>query len=94
MADSVELEKKILPQVSDTSLDLENGNESFQDDNIAFEKDSVLAKKIHLLNDAIDEMGFTWHNAKLFLIAGFGYSIDSQMGMVQPNVGNWVPNLE
>lgn len=90
MADSVELEKKILPQVSDTSLDLENGNESFQDDNTAFEKDSVLAKKIHLLNDAIDEMGFTWHNAKLFLIAGFGYSVDSQMEMVQSAVKVYV----
>jgi MFS family permease len=70
---------------------LEEGLMSIQHDNTIVEgNDSVLAKKIHLINDAIDEMGFTWYHAKLFMIAGFGYSVDSQMEMVQSAVKVYV----
>ena len=52
--------------------------------------DLVLQKKIHLINDAIDEIGFTWFNLQLFCIAGFGYSVDSQMEMIQSSVKKYV----
>lgn len=52
--------------------------------------DKVLAKKINLINDAIDEIGFTWFHVQLFCIAGFGYSVDSQMEMIQSSVKKYV----
>ncbi|KAF6015339.1 hypothetical protein HII13_000276 [Brettanomyces bruxellensis] len=52
--------------------------------------DPALSKKIHLINNAIDEIGFTWWHVKLFCIAGFGYSADSQMSMIQSSVHKYV----
>lgn len=34
--------------------------------------DPVLNAKMHLVNDAIDEIGFTIYQAKLFCLNGFG----------------------
>lgn len=34
--------------------------------------DPVLSAKMHLVNDAIDEIGFTPYQAKLFCLNGFG----------------------
>ncbi len=34
--------------------------------------DPVLNAKMHLVNDAIDEIGFTPYQAKLFCLNGFG----------------------
>ncbi|GMM29690.1 hypothetical protein DAMA08_024350 [Martiniozyma asiatica (nom. inval.)] len=53
-------------------------------------EDLALSKKIHLINNAIDEIGFTWFHLKLFCIAGFGYSVDSQMEMIQSAVKTYV----
>ncbi|KIY01102.1 uncharacterized protein Z520_02654 [Fonsecaea multimorphosa CBS 102226] len=39
--------------------------------------DPALAAKISLLNDAIDDIGFTGYHAKLFCLNGFGYAADS-----------------
>ncbi|KAG0689979.1 hypothetical protein C6P40_004091 [Pichia californica] len=64
---------------------------TLDDDLIAVEDgDLVLSKKIHLINDALDEIGFTWYHAQLFCIAGFGYSVDSQMAMIQSAVKTYV----
>lgn len=52
--------------------------------------DIALSRKIHLINNAIDEIGFTWFHVQLFCIAGFGYSVDSQMEMVQSAVKTYV----
>lgn len=38
--------------------------------------DPVLNAKMGLVNDAIDEIGFTMYQAKLFVLNGFGY-VDS-----------------
>ncbi|CCE86256.1 Piso0_005924 [Millerozyma farinosa CBS 7064] len=54
------------------------------------EGDPVLARKIYLINNAIDEIGFTMYHAKLFCIAGFGYSADSQLEMIQSAVKTFV----
>jgi hypothetical protein len=37
--------------------------------------DPVLNAKMKLVNDAIDEIGFTGYQAKLFVLNGFGYVI-------------------
>lgn len=39
--------------------------------------DPVLAKKMALINSAIDEIGMTPWQWKLFLFNGFGYAVDS-----------------
>jgi hypothetical protein len=35
--------------------------------------DPILNAKMRLVNDAIDEIGFTGYQAKLFVLNGFGY---------------------
>lgn len=91
---SVEINEKRLSatEILEIQSSLENGTiDAFLDDNTEIEtNDAVLAQKIHLINDAIDEIGFTWYHAKLFCIAGFGYSIDSQMEMIQSAVKVYV----
>ena len=39
--------------------------------------DPVLAKKMGLINAAIDEIGMTPYQWKLFCLNGFGYAVDS-----------------
>lgn len=39
--------------------------------------DPVLAKKMALANSAIDELGMTGFQWKLFYLNGFGYAVDS-----------------
>jgi hypothetical protein len=39
--------------------------------------DHILAKKMALINDAIDEIGMTPFQWKLFFLNGFGYAVDS-----------------
>jgi hypothetical protein len=38
--------------------------------------DPVLNAKMHMVNDTIDEIGFTPYQAKLFCLNGFGYDVD------------------
>ncbi|KAF2764579.1 MFS general substrate transporter [Teratosphaeria nubilosa] len=45
--------------------------------------DPVLNTKMRLVNDAIDEIGMTWYQWKLFCLNGFGYAVDSQILLVQ-----------
>ena len=39
--------------------------------------DPILAKKMALINNAIDEIGMTPFQWKLFFFNGFGYAVDS-----------------
>lgn len=39
--------------------------------------DPILAKKMALINNAIDEIGMTQFQWKLFFFNGFGYAVDS-----------------
>ncbi|KAM9932803.1 hypothetical protein OXX80_007571 [Metschnikowia pulcherrima] len=48
--------------------------------------DDAISRKMFLVNNALDEIGFTWYHAKLFVLAGFGYSVDSQLEMIQSSV--------
>ncbi|KAG2413219.1 hypothetical protein HFD88_002408 [Aspergillus terreus] len=45
--------------------------------------DEVLAAKMALVNDTIDEIGFTRHQWKLFCLNGFGYAVDSLILLLQ-----------
>jgi hypothetical protein len=42
--------------------------------------DPVLAKKMALVNQAIDDIGMTTFQWKLFFLNGFGYAVDSVSG--------------
>ncbi|RDA86449.1 hypothetical protein CP532_3617 [Ophiocordyceps camponoti-leonardi (nom. inval.)] len=41
--------------------------------------DPVLNMKMRLVNDAIDELGWTGYHVKLFFLNGFGYAVDSMI---------------
>lgn len=45
--------------------------------------DPVLNKKMHLVNNAIDEIGMTGYQWKLFVLNGFGYAVDSLILLIQ-----------
>ncbi|ODV63162.1 inorganic phosphate transporter [Ascoidea rubescens DSM 1968] len=90
----IENKEKSSPTVN--SLDLENGvlnpvNASNQKDMVLLTtSDIALTKKMHLINDALEEIGFTWYHFKVFCIAGFGYAADSLLGMCQSTVATYV----
>lgn len=71
-------DKSVLPQQVDTTHS-RNGD---SDEIVSLQKgdlldlesvDPVLNAKMRLVNDAIDEIGFTMYQAKLFVLNGFGY---------------------
>ncbi|TWU78963.1 hypothetical protein ED733_008132 [Metarhizium rileyi] len=45
--------------------------------------DSALNMKMHLVNNAIDEIGWTPYHLKLFFLNGFGYAVDSMILLFQ-----------
>ncbi|KAI0163275.1 major facilitator superfamily domain-containing protein [Pestalotiopsis sp. NC0098] len=45
--------------------------------------DVALNTKMHLVNDAIDEIGWTPYHWKLFCLNGFGYAVDSLVLLLQ-----------
>lgn len=52
--------------------------------------DSILHQKIKLINDAIDEIGFTPYHLKIFCLSGMGYATDSQLMYVESSVRTFV----
>ena len=54
------------------------------------EQDQILARKMKCVNDAIDEIGYTSYQLKLFFLNGFGYAVDSLLillnALTQPQV--------
>jgi hypothetical protein len=54
------------------------------------EADRTLARKMALVDNAIDEIGFTSYQMKLFFLNGFGYAVDSLLillnGLTQPQI--------
>ncbi|KAM0331239.1 hypothetical protein ACHAQA_002908 [Verticillium albo-atrum] len=48
-----------------------------EDSNVA------LVRKMHLLNNAIDQIGWTNFHWKLFCLSGFGYAVDSMVTLLQ-----------
>lgn len=80
---------KEIHDYSNSSVDID-GSTKFSDIDYLQDSDVVLSKKINIINDAIDEIGFTWYHFKLFCLAGFGYSADSQISMVQSAVQTYI----
>jgi MFS family permease len=52
--------------------------------------DDILTKKMRLVNDAIDEIGFTWYHLKLFFLNGMGYATDTQLTFLESTVRTFV----
>ncbi|PSR99272.1 major facilitator superfamily domain-containing protein [Coniella lustricola] len=50
--------------------------------------DPVLNVKMHLVNNAIDEIGWTRYHWKLFFLNGFGYAVDSLLLLLQSIVAS------
>ena len=54
------------------------------------EQKANLALKMQCVNDALDEIGFTRYQLKLFFLNGFGYAVDSLLillnALTQPQV--------
>ncbi|MCJ1354230.1 MAG: hypothetical protein MMC33_004217 [Icmadophila ericetorum] len=55
--------------------------------------DPALNSKMHLVNNAIDEIGWTGYHYKLFVLNGFGYAVDSLLLLLQSITQSQV-NLE
>lgn len=51
--------------------------------------DPVLNAKMHLVNNAIDEIGMTWYQWKLFVLNGFGYAVDSLILLIQSIIASY-----
>ncbi|KAK5000688.1 Filamentous Growth Regulator [Elasticomyces elasticus] len=79
--------EKPLPQNSLTDMEAQSPRcdlSSEKGDLLGLEHtDPVLNAKMHLVNDAIDEIGFTGYQAKLFVLNGFGYAVDSLILLIQ-----------
>ncbi|ODV82293.1 inorganic phosphate transporter [Suhomyces tanzawaensis NRRL Y-17324] len=52
--------------------------------------DMILREKMKLINDAIDEIGFTWYHLKLFFLNGMGYATDTQLNFIESLVRTFV----
>lgn len=75
---------KETPRLSNTEENDEGGRilqspaeETPGDLSLDMEENRVLALKLRHVNDAIDEIGFTKYQLKLFFLNGFGYAVDS-----------------
>ncbi|CAF4912335.1 unnamed protein product [Rotaria sp. Silwood1] len=70
-----------------THNESEKSNRDFSPD---IEQDKTLALKMQYVNNAIDEIGFTSYQLKLFFLNGFGYAVDSLLillnALTQPQV--------
>lgn len=62
------------PTIQDRSSDSDDSIEEVFD---VQQFDPILAKKMTLVNVAIDEIGMTGFQWKLFFLNGFGYAVDS-----------------
>lgn len=54
--------------------------------------DPALNAKMHIVNDAIDAMGWTPYHTKLFVLNGFGYAVDSMILALQTLVAGPAAN--
>lgn len=52
--------------------------------------DPALDLKLQLINDALEEIGFTPYHLKLFFLNGMGYATDSQLTLLESSVRTYV----
>jgi hypothetical protein len=69
---------------------INNSEKIIADLSTEIQQDETLALKMQCVNDAIDEIGFTSYQLKLFFLNGFGYAVDSLLillnALTQPQV--------
>lgn len=56
--------------------------DSVQEGELLIMDDDILAKKIHLANQALNEIGFTPYHWKMFCMNGMGYAVDSLLTLL------------
>ena len=66
--------------------DMSSGNDMYELE----ANDLILARKMKLINDAIDEIGFTPYHLKLFFLSGMGYATDTQLTFIESSVRTFV----
>lgn len=89
MSESVESKTKVGPDA--VEIESQSSKVSTEQDMFYHEdNDEALTKKMHLVNNALDEIGFTWFNVKYLIIAGYGYAADSLLGFTQSTVQQYV----
>ncbi|CAL5873027.1 uncharacterized protein PFLUO_LOCUS7296 [Penicillium psychrofluorescens] len=79
-ADTADKDK---PKHQTPSLSSERSIGHGEQDLLGSQVDEVLAAKMTIVNDTIDEIGFTIHHWKLFCLNGFGYAVDSLILLIQ-----------
>lgn len=52
--------------------------------------DGALSKKMHMVNEAMNEIGFTPYHWKLFFLNGMGYGVDSLLFFLQSVTGDQI----
>jgi hypothetical protein len=67
---------QFVPLLADRSV-YNDSKEVSDDFGSVIQSDRTLARKMALVNNAIDEIGFTSYQMKLFCLNGFGYAVDS-----------------
>lgn len=67
---------------SSFGIDPPSGTKQQDDLTILIQGNEILAKKIKLVNDAIDAIGFTPYHWKLFVLTGLGYGSDILLMML------------
>jgi hypothetical protein len=67
---------QFVPLLADRSV-YNDSKEVSDDFGSVIQSDRTLARKMALVNNAIDEIGFTSYQMKLFFLNGFGYAVDS-----------------
>lgn len=59
-------------------------------DDVDIEENRILDLKMQCVNNAIDDIGFTRYQLKLFFLNGFGYAVDSLLillnALTQPQI--------
>ncbi|KAI5970737.1 FGR2 [Candida margitis] len=83
-----DIEKQQQEQITPTST-IESGTLN-EETEIYQLKDEVLTKKMKLINDAIDEIGFTPYHLKLFFLNGMGYWTDTQLTYLESSVRTFI----
>ncbi|KAF7554678.1 hypothetical protein G7Z17_g2730 [Cylindrodendrum hubeiense] len=71
------------PAMGGDNLSLRPGSHITTIDILGGALDPVLAAKTHLVNEAMNEIGWTRFHLKLFCLTGFGFAVDSMAAFLQ-----------
>ena len=83
---------------NDDKKDFISHKENYLEDSTSLEfdmvgleaNDTILHNKMKLINDAIDEIGFTPYHLKLFFLNGMGYCTDCMLTYLESSVRTFI----